>query len=117
MYYRIGEFSKMVDMPTSTLRYYDDIGILKPSHIDRFTNYRMYSNSDYDKAMVIKDLLSLSFTLEEVLAAKDNLTSEMIQCKISELHNRINELQEQINRLNTMDKSNKVLRKETRRAA
>ena len=120
MYYRIGEFSKMVGLPTSTLRYYDDIGILKPSRIDRFTDYRMYSDTDYDKAMAIKELLSLSFTLEEVLACKDNLTSDMIEYKIDELKTRINELQDQINRLESMNKtksSNKVLQIEQRRVA
>jgi len=121
MFYRIGEFSKMVDLPMSTLRYYDDIGILKPSRIDRFTGYRFYNDSDYDKAMLIKELLSLSFSLEEVLACKDNITNEIIQYKINQLRERMEEIQNQIDRLESMSKSNsngvKVFKKETRRAA
>ena len=121
MFYRIGEFSKMVGLPMSTLRYYDDIGILKPSRIDRFTGYRLYNDSDYDKAMWIKELLSLSFTLEEVLMYKDNINSDIIRFKIKQLKDRMAEIQSQIDRLSAMDKINsngvKVFKKETRRVA
>ena len=112
MYYRIGEFSKMVGLPTSTLRYYDDIGILKPSRIDRFTDYRMYSDADYDKAMAIKELLSFvdinNYILIYVVLTKSGIDTV------------VNELQEQINRLESMNKtksSNKVLQIEKRRVA
>ena len=30
MSYSIGEFSKMIDLPVSTLRYYENEGLLKP---------------------------------------------------------------------------------------
>mgnify|MGYP003623550970 CR=1 FL=1 len=41
--FRIGMFSKMSKTTIKTLRYYDEIGLLKPEETDRFTGYRMYS--------------------------------------------------------------------------
>ena len=41
--FRIGEFSQIAQVPTSQLRYYDEIGLLQPAQIDEWTNYRYYS--------------------------------------------------------------------------
>ena len=41
--FRIGEFSKIAQVPASLLRYYDDIGLFRPIHSDRDTGYRYYS--------------------------------------------------------------------------
>ena len=35
---RIGLFSKLSQVPVKTLRYYDEIGLLEPAEIDRFTS-------------------------------------------------------------------------------
>ena len=37
---RIGEFSKLAKISIKTLRYYDKIGLLKPTMIDSATQYR-----------------------------------------------------------------------------
>lgn len=89
MVYKIGDFSKLVEMPVSTLRYYDEIGVLKPSRIDRYSGYRYYSDQEYDKAMLIKDLLFLGFSLEEIIMYQDALTEEVIQNKINELRQAV----------------------------
>ena len=41
--YRIGEFSTLTGASVKTLRYYDEINLLKPSNADKFTNYRYYT--------------------------------------------------------------------------
>ena len=40
MKYKISEFSKLVNVPVKTLRYYDEIGLFKPEEVDIFSNYR-----------------------------------------------------------------------------
>ena len=40
MMYKIGDFSKIVDIPVRTLRFYAQYGVLQPSEIDEFTGYR-----------------------------------------------------------------------------
>lgn len=41
--FRIGEFSKITQVTIRMLRYYDEVGLLKPAQIDPGTGYRMYS--------------------------------------------------------------------------
>ncbi len=45
--FRIGEFSKLTQVSVRMLRYYDEMGLLKPSETDKFTNYRLYSAARY----------------------------------------------------------------------
>ena len=42
---KIGDFSKLSLVSIKTLRYYDEMGLLKPINVDRFTGYRYYSAS------------------------------------------------------------------------
>lgn len=37
--FRIGEFSRLTQVTIRMLRYYDEMGLLKPSQIDPRTNY------------------------------------------------------------------------------
>ncbi|MCK9322579.1 MAG: MerR family DNA-binding transcriptional regulator [Candidatus Methanomethylophilaceae archaeon] len=41
MQYRIGEFSKMAKVSVKTLRYYDEVGLLKPERIDGWNKYKL----------------------------------------------------------------------------
>ena len=43
--YKIGEFSKMSKTTIKTLRYYENEGLLMPSYVDPYTNYRYYESS------------------------------------------------------------------------
>lgn len=44
-YYKIGEISKLYSISPDSLRYYEDLGILKPKR--DVNGYRMYSINDY----------------------------------------------------------------------
>ena len=44
-YYTTGQFAKMAGVTLRTIRYYDKIGLLKPSHI-LDNGYRQYYNKD-----------------------------------------------------------------------
>ena len=71
--YKIGEFSKIVDIPVRTLRYYAEDEILIPSEVDRFTGYKYYSDENISECELIKLLKSLDFTLDEIKMYKDCL--------------------------------------------
>jgi DNA-binding transcriptional MerR regulator len=47
--YKIGLFSKINKITVKTLRHYDEIGLLKPAHIDIETGYRYYSSEQLPK--------------------------------------------------------------------
>ena len=64
--YQIGEFSKICQVSVKTLRYYDRIGLLKPSVTDRFTGYRYYDREQLEKMLRIQKLKRYGFSLEEI---------------------------------------------------
>lgn len=87
--YKIGDFSKIVDIPVRTLRFYDQYGVLQPSEIDEFTGYRYYNDENIIECELIKLLKSLDFTLEEIIHCKNNLNNEIIEKKKKELEERM----------------------------
>ena len=70
----IGEFSKQTDVSIKSLRYYDEIGILPPVYIDKFTNYRYYSFEQVAIVNIIKLCIGLGIPLKEIknFAQKEN---------------------------------------------
>ena len=111
MFYKIGEFSKLVGISVKTLRYYDECGVLKPSKIDTFTGYRYYSDNDIMNCEFIKMLKSLDFTLDEIVRYKDCLDEDIIIKKKKEIEERMYILKKQYDRLLIMQKevSNKEI--------
>lgn len=64
--YKIGDFSKISEVSIKTLRYYDDINLLKPSYQDFFTGYRYYEETQLNEITLIKNLKELGLTLTEI---------------------------------------------------
>ncbi|MFB5761393.1 MerR family transcriptional regulator [Paenibacillus medicaginis] len=70
--YTIGQLSQKTNIPISTLRYYDELGILKPAQVAD-SGYRYYSNEELRILHHITALKELGFTLsaiKELLAAE-----------------------------------------------
>ena len=63
---RIGDFSKLSRVPVKTLRYYDEVGLLKPVNVDRFTGYRYYAHDQLATLYRILALKNMGFSLEEI---------------------------------------------------
>lgn len=63
---RIGDFSKLSRVSVKTLRFYDDMGLLKPVHVDRWTSYRYYEFHQLSRLYRILALKDLGFSLEDV---------------------------------------------------
>jgi DNA-binding transcriptional MerR regulator len=64
--FKIGEFSRFSQVTVKTLRYYDEIGLLRPAEVDRFTGYRYYSASQLPRLHRILALKDLGFSLEQI---------------------------------------------------
>ncbi len=73
--FRIGEFSQIAQVPGSLLRYYDQIGLLKPAHIDRWTGYRYYSARQLPRLHRILALKELGLTLDQIARLVDEEVS------------------------------------------
>lgn len=65
-FYTIGDISDICNVPIKTLRYYDEIKLLVPSHRDSETNYRYYSEDQMLTLYIIRRLKGFGFTLEEI---------------------------------------------------
>lgn len=63
---RIGDFSKLSRVTVKTLRYYDQVGLLKPARVDEFTGYRYYTYEQLPRLNRILTLKDLGFSLEEI---------------------------------------------------
>ena len=101
---KIGEFSKISQVSVKALRYYDQIGLLNPAHIDRFSGYRYYTLSQLPRLYRILALKDLDFTLDQVhellnidLSAAS--LQKMLQSKSNELHQRIEDDRSRLLRL------------------
>src|SRR5262249_49752517 len=64
--FRIGEFSKIAQVSGRLLRYYDQIGLLKPVRVDPETGYRYYSVSQLPELNRILALKELGLTLDQI---------------------------------------------------
>jgi len=62
----IGEFSKISRVSKRLLHYYDEIGLLKPAHIDPQTGYRYYSAKQLPRLNRILALKELGLTLDSI---------------------------------------------------
>ncbi len=64
---KIGEFSKLSRISVRMLRHYDEIGLLKPAEIDRFTDYRYYREDQLPTAGRIAALKDMGFSLADIV--------------------------------------------------
>ncbi len=64
---KIGEFSKLSRVSVRMLRHYDEIGLLKPAEIDRFTDYRYYREDQLPTAGRIVALKDMGFSLADIV--------------------------------------------------
>jgi DNA-binding transcriptional MerR regulator len=62
----IGRFSKICRLSISSLRYYDDLGLLRPALVDPDSSYRYYRLSQVRVAETIRLLRALDMPLEDV---------------------------------------------------
>ena len=64
--FRIGEFSRIARVSARLLRYYDELGLLKPGVVDAATGYRYYTSSQLQRLNRILVLRDLGLSLEQI---------------------------------------------------
>lgn len=76
----IGQFSKLTQIPIKTLRYYDEIGLLRPAHVQRATGYRSYTSDQVqrlNRILVLKDLGCSLREIHDLIA--ENVSAQAIR--------------------------------------
>lgn len=66
--FTIGQMSRLFAVKISTLRYYDQIGLLKPAYTDPDSGYRYYASPQFERLNTIKYLRALDIPLEKIAA-------------------------------------------------
>jgi DNA-binding transcriptional MerR regulator len=64
--FTVGEFSRLAQVSKRLLRYYDEIGLLKPVHTDPMTGYRYYSAEQLPNLNRILALKELGLSLDQI---------------------------------------------------
>lgn len=103
--FRIGDFARMVYLPVSTLRYYDECGLLKPSFVDAETGYRYYAAEQLQTVGTIQAMKEAGLSLAEIRDYLDQgLTRQglisLLRHKEAVLHAALRKEQERLRRLN-----------------
>lgn len=96
--YKIGEFAKLAHVSVSRLRYYDEIGLLKPNIREQDSSYRFYDSSQLDRVATIKSFQRHGMSLQqmnELLHDKHHFFRQMAHfsnAKVEELNRQIDTL-------------------------
>ena len=93
-YYKTGQFAKLANVSERTIRYYDKIGLLKPSFVME-NGYHQYSDLDLLKLQKILSLKHLGFSIEEIFPmVMDNTNlKESFELQIDLIEDKISHLQ------------------------
>ena len=98
--YTISQLARAAETPTSTLRYYERIGLLKPE--DRSQgNYRLYGDQSHRRLRFIRAAQAIGFTLDAVntllgdhqgLAPTCHEVQSLIEERLADIEKRLKDL-------------------------
>ncbi|MCM1122568.1 MAG: MerR family transcriptional regulator [Eubacterium sp.] len=105
-YMSIGKISKLKNVSIKSLRYYDQIGILKPAFVNTETNYRYYTEEQLYLLDAITVCIKLGIPLKDLnnYVENDSINLQKLlydgkilaEQKILEIHNCLGALQESL---------------------
>lgn len=89
---KISEVAKQVNLPISTIRYYEKMGIITDEYVLRDqNNYRVYDSGIVQHLDVVKQSLAVGFTIQDIQSMiskagfSRNEQRSILQDKISEI--------------------------------
>jgi DNA-binding transcriptional MerR regulator len=88
---KVGDLARQTGLSVRTLHYYDEIGLLAPSHHTE-SGHRLYGAADVARLQQIKSLRQLGFSLEEIrdcLGRSDFSPPRVIQLHLARLREQI----------------------------
>lgn len=89
--WKVGDLAKQTGLSIRTLHYYDEIGLVKPSHHTE-VGHRLYTEADIVRLQQVVSLRQLGFSLAEIKECLENRNFQ----PISVLRKHIAKLNEQI---------------------
>ncbi len=89
----IGELAERTGLSNRTIRHYDEIGLLHPSGRTE-GGFRLYTDTDLTRLLIIRRMKPLGFTLEqmaELLAVVDALETAGVDTERTRLRGQLDE--------------------------
>lgn len=98
---KIGDFALLSKISINMLRHYDEIGLLKPAHIDKFTGYRYYNETQLPIANRIQALKRMGFSLanlKQILSEYDDtkILETYLEYQLFQKNEALQDLQNQV---------------------
>ena len=104
--YTIGHLARAADVPTSTVRYYEQRGLLRPERRTE-SNYRMYGPASLRRLRFIRIAQQTGFTLEDIallLRLRDGATGNTCKQVETLVDQRLSHITEQLRELRRVQK-------------
>ncbi|HTW49253.1 MAG TPA: MerR family transcriptional regulator [Acidobacteriaceae bacterium] len=103
---KIGDFSALAHVSITTLRYYDQAGLLTPARIDEQTGYRYYAAHQLSRLHRILALRDFGLSLEQIAEMlRAGVTAEemrgMLKLQQAEQERRVQQEGDRLSRLNS----------------
>ena len=104
-HYTIGQLAREACVPTSTVRYYERRGLLRPDSRSK-GNYRVYGEAALEKLLFVRSAQSAGFTLGDIDTLLEFRDSDSAPCKEVQglIAARLDKVVEQTKHLNDVDR-------------
>lgn len=80
--FSIGNVAKLFHLSVSSLRHYEDVGLLKPEYVDSESGYRYYGARQFEALNSIRYLRALDMPLTEISDFLENRNVERMEEKL-----------------------------------
>lgn len=104
--YTIDEISRFLNLPKSTLRYYDSIGLCRPASRDEKTGYRYYEYNQLFLLNMIGKLKKLRLSLDQIRAHSQIKNTAFLEKLLLE---RRSIIRKELGELRELDRQNEEL--------
>lgn len=97
--FSIGEVAKMFHLSVSSLRHYENIGLLQPEYISPESGYRYYSTEQFEILNTIRYLRALDLPLSEIESFLENRDIDSIEEKLRQQKQAVIQKQQELKRI------------------
>lgn len=95
-YYTIGEVSKICNISTKALRFYDKIGLISPDMVSEENKYRYYTRKTLLSVPIIKYYKQMGFKLDEMQEVLEGDTYSVFEKHFRHKLDELQELEKQV---------------------
>ena len=97
--FQIGEMAKLFRLSVSSIRHYEELGLVQPEYVDPETGYRYYSPRQFERFHTIRYLRALDMPLGEIRAFMQNRDIKRIEDMLKLQKETVRKKQQELERI------------------